>query len=244
MLTFHVITLFPEMITAYCSVSIVHRGIQAGAVAVRTYNPRDFCADKYRKVDDTPYGGGAGMVLKPEPFYAAFESIERAPASPVILMTPQGRPFKQETANRLSEETDITLICGHYEGFDERIRSLCTDEISLGDFVLTGGELPSLAIIDSTARLVPGVIGKMISLVNESFVDGLLEGPAYTKPPVFRDMEVPEVLRGGNHRAVEKWRRQQALKRTAERRPDLLPTAKLDAEDRKYLRSIGVEIAD
>lgn len=241
MLTFHVITLFPELISTYCSVSIVHRGIQAGAVAVRTYNPRDFCADKYRKVDDTPYGGGAGMVLKPEPFFAAFESIQREAASPVILMTPQGRPFKQEIANRLSEERDITLFCGHYEGFDERIRSLCTDEISLGDFVLTGGELPSLAIIDATARLVPGVIGKSISLAKESFVDGLLEGPAYTKPAVFRDMEVPEILRGGNHREVERWRRQQALKRTVERRPDLLPAANLTDEDRQYLRTLGID---
>jgi tRNA (guanine37-N1)-methyltransferase len=230
------------LITTYCSVSIVHRGIQAGAVAVRTYNPRDFCADKYRKVDDSPYGGGAGMVLKPEPFFAAFESIERDTASPVILTTPQGTPFKQEHADSLSEARDITLICGHYEGFDERIRSLATMEVSLGDFVLTGGELPSLAIIDATARLVPGVIGKSISLAHESFVDGLLEGPAYTKPAVFRDMEVPEVLRGGNHREVEKWRRQQALKRTAERRPDLLASAHLDEEDKKYLRELGFEI--
>lgn len=212
---------------------------------MKTYNPRDFCADKYRKVDDTPYGGGAGMVLKPEPFFAAFESIERAVDSPVIMMTPQGQPFKQETANKLAEEnTDITLICGHYEGFDERIRSVATMEISLGDFVLTGGELPSLAIIDATARLVPGVIGKSISLANESFVHGLLEGPTYTKPPVFRDMEVPEVLRSGNHREIDKWRRREALKRTAERRPDLLPHANLTREDRDYLRTLGVALDD
>jgi tRNA (guanine37-N1)-methyltransferase len=239
MVTFHVITLFPELISTYCSVSIVHRGIQAGAVAVRTYNPREFCLDKYRKVDDTPYGGGAGMVLKPEPFFAAFESIERKPDTPVILMTPQGKPFKQEHAASLSEQSDITLICGHYEGFDERIRSVATMEISLGDFVLTGGELPSLAVIDATARLVPGVIGKSISLAHESFVDGLLEGPQYTKPPVFRDMEVPEVLRGGNHREIERWRRREALRRTLERRPDLLATAQLSDEDREYLRRLG-----
>lgn len=244
MLTFHVITLFPELITTYCSVSIVSRGIQAGAVAVKAYNPRDFCLDKYRKVDDTPYGGGAGMVLKPEPFFAAYESIERQPGSPVILMTPQGEPFKQDTANKLAKEQDITLICGHYEGFDERIRSAASMEISLGDFVLTGGELPSLAIVDATARLVPGVIGKMSSLRHESFVDGLLEGPQYTKPPVFREMEVPEVLRGGNHRDIEIWRRQQALKRTAERRPDLLRHAHLDANDRLFLRTLGIELDD
>jgi tRNA (guanine37-N1)-methyltransferase len=238
MLTFHVITLFPELISTYCSVSMVQRGIQSGAIAVKTYNPRDFCSDKYRKVDDTPYGGGAGMVLKPEPFFAAFESIERAPASPVILMTPQGQPFLQATANELSASSDITLLCGHYEGFDERIRSLATMEVSLGDFVLTGGELPALAVIDATARLIPGVIGKMISLANESFVNGLLEGPQYTKPPVFRDLAVPDVLRSGNHRDIERWRRQQALKRTAQRRPDLLSSANLDAEDRAFLRSL------
>jgi len=242
MLTFHVITLFPELIATYCSVSIVHRGIQAGAVAVRSYNPRDFCADKYRKVDDTPYGGGAGMVLKPEPFFAAFESIQRQPASPVILMTPQGQPFKQDAADSLSQEQDITLICGHYEGFDERIRSLATLEISVGDFVLTGGELPALAVIDATARLVPGVIGKSISLHQESFVDGLLEGPQYTKPAVFRDMEVPEILRGGNHREVERWRRREALRRTAQRRPDLLPGAALTDEDREFLRTLGIDL--
>lgn len=239
MLTYHVITLFPELITTYCSVSIVHRGIKAGAIAVQTYNPRDFALDSYRKVDDTPYGGGAGMVLKPEPCFAAFESIERPADSPVVLMTPQGQPFRQHLANQLSQEQHITLICGHYEGFDERIRSLATMEISLGDFVLTGGELPALTLIDATARLVPGVIGKTISLANESFVDGLLEGPAYTKPATFRGMEVPEILRSGNHREVARWRRQQSLKRTFERRPDLLPHAPLDDEDRAYLRTLG-----
>jgi tRNA (guanine37-N1)-methyltransferase len=178
------------------------------------------------------------MVLKPEPFFAAVESIERNPASPVILMTPQGAPFKQADANAFAKETDITLLCGHYEGFDERIRSLCTHEISIGDFVLTGGELPALTIIDSVARLVPGVIGKLISVASESFVDGLLEGPQYTKPPVFRDMEVPEVLRSGNHREIEKWRRKQALLRTLKRRPDLISAAQLSKEEQKMLNEI------
>lgn len=217
---------------------MVHRGIQAGVINVRTYNPRDFCLDKYRKVDDTPYGGGAGMVLKPEPFFAAFESIERPAISPVLLMTPQGMPFKQAFANELSTQTDVTLLCGHYEGFDERIRTVASHEVSMGDFVLTGGELPALAVIDATARLVPGVLGKLISTANESFIDGLLEGPAYTKPPVFRDMEVPEVLRSGDHAKIDLWRRQQALQRTAERRPDLLETAPLTEADRKFLRKL------
>lgn len=217
---------------------MVHRGIQAGVISVKTYNPRDFCLDKYRKVDDSPYGGGAGMVLKPEPFFAAFESIQRAANSPVLLMTPQGQPFKQAFANGLSGETDVTLLCGHYEGFDERIRTVATHEVSIGDFVLTGGELPALTVIDAAARLVPGVLGKLISTANESFIDGLLEGPAYTKPPVFREMEVPEVLRSGDHAKIELWRRQQALKRTAERRPDLLKTAPLTDADRKFLRKL------
>lgn len=239
MLTFHVITLFPEIIQDYCSASIVGRGVKAEKIKVETYNPRDFAKDNYKKVDDTPYGGGAGMVLLPEPFFAAFEAIPRNTDSPVLLMSPQGKPFKQQFAEELSDNTEITLLCGHYEGFDERIRTLATHEVSIGDFVLTGGELPALSVIDSVARLVPGVIGKSISLAHESFVESLLEGPQYTKPAVFRGMEVPEILRSGNHPKVDKWRRQQALKRTFERRPDLLDSANLSDEDRKFIASLG-----
>lgn len=238
MLNFHVITLFPELIQTYCATSIVGRGADTGRICVNSISPRDFCADKYRKVDDTPYGGGAGMVLKPEPFFAAFESIQRNPSSPVLLMTPQGEPLRQEHCDKLALETDITIICGHYEGFDERIRSLATNEISVGDFVLTGGELPALAVIDSVARLVPGVIGKSISLTHESFVDGLLEGPQYTKPPEFRGMTVPDILRSGNHQEIARWRRQEALKRTLSRRPDLLERAPLSKEDQEFLRKM------
>lgn len=239
MLTFHVITLFPELIERYCSVSIVKRGIEKGELAVHCYNPRDFCSDKYRKVDDSPYGGGAGMVLKPEPFFAAFDSIPRKESSPVLLMSPQGVCFQQELAWSFVGKTDIIIICGHYEGFDERIRTIATHEISVGDYVLTGGELPALIIIDAIGRLVPGVIGKSISLAHESFVDNLLEGPQYTKPPAFRGMEVPEVLRSGNHREIERWRRQQALKRTKERRPDLLNSVKLSRDDLKFLSTLN-----
>lgn len=238
MLTFHVITLFPELIEQYCSVSIVGRGIKAGCLCVKTYNPRDFCSDRYRKVDDTPYGGGAGMVLKPEPFFAAFESIERPEQSPVLLATPQGTPFVQERAEQLAGNEHIVLICGHYEGFDERIRSLATDEFSIGDYVLTGGELASLVVIDATGRLVPGVLGKSISLAHESFNDGLLESPHYTKPPVFRGMEVPAILRSGNHAEIERWRRRESLRRTLSRRPDLLKSADLSEEDRRFLESL------
>lgn len=245
MLRFHVITLFPELIQTYCGVSIIKRGIEKGEISVSTYNPRDYCLDKYRKVDDSPYGGGAGMVLKPEPFFAAFEAIpqdeQKKQSRSVLLMSPQGQPFKQKQAWSLAEQSDIIIMCGHYEGFDERIRSLATDEVSVGDYVLTGGELGALIIIDAVGRLVPGVIGKSISLAHESFENSLLEGPQYTKPPEFRGMEVPEILRGGNHKDIDRWRRQQALKRTKQRRPDLLEAVELSKDDLAFLQSLDDE---
>lgn len=239
MLKFHVITLFPELISSYVETSIIGRGIKAGKLSVQTYNPREFTTDRYRKVDDTPYGGGVGMVLKPEPFFAAFESIERQPDSPVLLTSPQGERFSHAAAVKFSEEQEITILCGHYEGFDERIRTLATHEISIGDYVLTGGELASLVLIDAVGRLVPGVVGKHLSVQAESFSDGLLEGPSYTKPVEFRGMQVPEVVRGGNHKAISAWRRQEALRRTWERRPDLLETAELSDEDRRYIKFLS-----
>jgi len=243
-LTFHVITLFPELITTYTSVSVIGRGIKAERLGVKTYNPRDYCPDKYKKVDDTPYGGGAGMVLKPEPFFAAYDDIinnvsaEQRENMPVLLMSPQGEPFKQETAQKLSESENIVILCGHYEGFDERIRTLATHEICIGDYILTGGELASLTVIDAVGRLIPGVLGKIASVHEESFSDGILEAPQYTKPPEFRGMEVPEILRGGDHKAITLWRRKQALLRTLKRRPDLLEKANLSAADRKMLAEI------
>lgn len=237
--TFHVITLFPQLISSYCETSIVGRGQKAGKIEVKTYNPRDFCTDNYRRVDDTPYGGGAGMVLKPEPFYRTFEAIERKREnSPVIIMTPQGVPFKHKFAQALSCEDELTIFCGHYEGFDERIRKLATEEYSIGDYVLTGGELPALVIVDAVSRLVPGVVGKNASVVDESFADGLLEGPQYTKPAEFRGMVVPEVIRSGDHKEIARWRRQEALRRTAQRRPDLIASLDLSEEDRKFLSDI------
>lgn len=244
-LRFHVITLFPEMVESYCATSIIGRGIKAEKIAVKAYNPRDFCLDKYRKVDDTPYGGGAGMVLKPEPIFACFEAIERAASSPVLITTPQGDVFHQSMAEKFALEQDITLICGHYEGFDERIHTLATHEISIGDFVLTGGELAALTVIDAVGRLVPGVLGKSLSLYHESFNesnDGLLEGPSYTKPPEFRGMEVPEILRSGDHQKIMRWRREQALKRTLEKRPDLIEKAKLSKADILFLRNLQEDL--
>ncbi len=238
MLHFHIVTLFPELIQTYCATSIIGRGLKAEKIAVSTYNPRDFCQDKYRKVDDTPYGGGAGMVLKPEPIFAALESIVRPSTSPVLLMTPQGSPIRQKDAEGLSGETDIVLLCGHYEGFDERIRTLATAEISIGDYVVTGGELAALVVIDAVGRLVPGVLGKQTSLADESFVSGLLEAPQYTKPAEFRGMSVPDVLRSGDHKAVAAWRRLESLKRTALRRPDLLNSVELTAQEQRYLAEL------
>lgn len=239
MLKFHVVTLFPELISTYVETSIIGRGIKAERLCVKTYNPRAFATDSYRKVDDTPYGGGAGMVLKPEPFFAAFESIERNAETPVLLMTPQGARFNHTSAARLAAEAqDITILCGHYEGFDERIRTLATHEFSVGDYVLTGGELAALVVIDAVGRLVPGVVGKHLSVQSESFADGLLEGPQYTKPVEFRGMMVPEVVRSGNHKAIASWRRQEAIRRTLERRPDLLDNADLDDEDRRFVEFI------
>ncbi len=189
------------------------------------------------------------MVLKPEPFFAAYESIcehiqddEKQRNMPVLLMSPQGEPFKQETAQSLSQHADITIICGHYEGFDERIRTLATQEVCIGDYILTGGELASLVVIDAVGRLIPGVLGKIASVHEESFSDGILEAPQYTKPPEFRGMEVPEILRGGDHKAITTWRRRQALMRTLKRRPDLLERADLSATDRKLLDEIESEL--
>lgn len=191
------------------------------------------------------------MVLKPEPFFAAFESIcesvadaEKRQAMPVLLMSPQGEPFRQESAQKLSEHQNIAIICGHYEGFDERIRTLATQEVCIGDYILTGGELASLVIIDAVGRLVPGVLGKIASVHDESFSDGILEAPQYTKPPEFRGMEVPEILRGGDHKAITRWRRKQALLRTLKRRPDLLEKADLSPADRKLLDEIEMDQND
>lgn len=175
------------------------------------------------------------MVLKPEPFFAAVESIEGWNTAPILLTSPQGKPFKQEMADQFASGSQIIIMCGHYEGFDERIASLATHEVSLGDFVITGGELAALAIIDAVGRLVPGVLGTQMSLAEESFTHGLLEPPQYTKPAEFRGMVVPEILRSGDHKAIEKWRRAQSIKRTAERRPDLLDAAKLTKEDMQHL---------
>lgn len=221
---FDVFSIFPDMFPAYLNESILKRAQEMGVLDVKVYNIRDYTTDKHHTTDDVPYGGGGGMVMKPEPIFAAVESVLGAPPTcPVILLTPQGRPFTQKVAEELSQHTHLALLCGRYEGVDERVRQhLVTDEISMGDFVLTGGELPALAIIDAVTRLLPGVLGDPDAPNKDSHAAGLLEHPHYTRPPEFRGWEVPEVLRSGNHAEIDKWRQEQALKRTQERRPDML----------------------
>ncbi len=218
-----VISLAPQAFTLLGELGVIGRAFAAGRAELHLHNPRDHATDRYRKVDDEPYGGGAGMVLKPEPVFAAFESIPVCSQRRVLLMTPQGRPLIQADLQRWAQSHDqLVLLCGHYEGFDERIRSLADEEVSLGDFVLTGGELPAMTIINGVVRLLPGTVGTAASLVEESHSDLLLEHPHYTRPADFRGMSVPDVLRSGDHAAIARWRQQQREQRTANRRPDLL----------------------
>ena len=219
---FDVLTLFPEMIENACSHSILKRAIEAGVICINTVNPRDFTLDKHNKVDDTPYGGGAGMVLMAQPYVDAYESLEKIENSVTLMMTPQGEPFNNEMGRELSNYNQIIILCGHYEGYDERIREIIKPkEVSIGDFVLTGGELPALCIIDSVSRKLDGALGKIESMEEDSFENGLLEYPHYTKPREYRGLVVPEVLLNGNHALIEQFRKEQQIERTRLRRPDL-----------------------
>ena len=217
-----VLSLAPQAFSPLLEFGVIGRAFSAGIAELHLHNPRDYATDKYRKVDDIPYGGGAGMVLKPEPVYAAFEAVPTLPRRRVLLMSPQGQPLRQSDLQRWAQTADqLVLLCGHYEGFDERIRPLVDEEVSLGDFVLTGGELPAMTIINGVVRLLPGTVGTAASLVDESHSDLLLEHPHYTRPADFRGMAVPDVLRSGDHAAIDRWRQAQRELRTAERRPDL-----------------------
>ena len=219
---FDVVSLAPHCFDSLLQLGVLGRAFSAGIAELHRHNPRDFAVDRYRKVDDEPYGGGAGMVLKPEPVFAAFEAIPVQPRRRVLLMTPQGKPLQQADLRRWADDYEqLVLLCGHYEGFDERIRSLADEEVSLGDFVLTGGELPAMTIINGTVRLRPGTVGTADSLVEESHSAGLLEHPHYTRPATFREMEVPAVLRSGDHGAIARWRAEQQKERTQQRRPEL-----------------------
>jgi len=236
---FEVFTLLPEVFPPYLESSILQRARQNGLIDVRLHNIRDWARDKHHTTDDTPYGGGGGMVMKPEPLFEAVESIlGPLSGSPVILLSPQGRVFSQAIARALSAHERLALVCGRYEGVDERIRQrLVTDEISIGDYVLTGGELPALILIDAVTRLLPGALGDPTGAQDDSHAGGLLEYPHYTRPPEFRGERVPDILLSGDHAKIEKWRREQSLLRTLERRPDLLEKADLSEKERKFIEN-------
>lgn len=221
---FHILTLFPEMVMDGLNTSIIGRAIDAGLLEINAVNIRDYSTNKHMKVDDYPYGGGAGLVMQPEPVYRAYEDLTKDMKKKprVVYLTPQGTTFHQEMAKELAKEEELVFLCGHYEGVDERVlEEIVTDYVSIGDYVLTGGELPAMVMIDSISRLVPGVLHNDDSTGDESFENGLLEYPQYTRPPVFLDKEVPEVLLSGHHENIRKWRHEQSVKRTKERRPDL-----------------------
>lgn len=242
MLTIDVLTLFPQMVSSVLGESILARARHRGLLDVTVTDIRDFAHDKHKVCDDTPYGGGAGMVMKPEPLTEAIESARaHLPQAPAILMGPRGRRFEQSIARALQSQGRFILICGHYEGIDERVRPLVDDEISLGDFILTGGELAALCIIDAVARLEPGVLGNSASICHESFEEGLLEHPHYTRPPVFRDERVPHVLLSGDHARIARWRRAQSLRVTRERRPDLFSKLTLTKADLALLSEADSE---
>ena len=241
---FDVLTLFPGMFSSPLQESILGRAIKQELLQVRTHNLRDWAEGKHLSTDDAPYGGGDGMVMKPEPIARAVSDLKReSPGAKVLLMTPQGIPFKQQHASDLAAESGLIFLCGRYAGFDERVRQTLVDaEFSIGDFVLTGGELPAMVMIDAISRHLPGVLGSSDSVENDSFGDGLLECPQYTRPAVFAGMSVPDVLLSGDHGKVATWRREQQLLRTLQRRPDLLETAALSAEDKKMLDRLRKQI--
>jgi len=243
---YHVVTLFPELIDAALGVGLLGKAVVSGRIEVRCISPRSYATDKHQSVDDTPYGGGSGMVLRVDLIAKALEGIAEnaapdAPRSHRVLLTPAAARFDQAAARRLAQLPSLTLVCGRYEGFDERVRELVDEELSIGDFVLNGGEIAALAIIEATARLLPGVIGNAGSLAEESHAAGVLEYPQYTRPRVFREREVPAVLLSGDHARIARWRRQQALLRTRELRPDLFAQLQLDARDRALLAEADAE---
>jgi len=240
-----ILTLFPRMCTGYLSESILGKACESGILAVRVIDLRDHAAGRHRVTDDAPYGGGAGMVMKPEPLTEAIEAARaRLPGARVVLTSPRGAPLDQARARELATQTALVFACGRYEGVDERVRAVVDMELSLGDFVLTGGELVALAAVDAAARCVPGVLGNESSAGEESFSGerGLLEHPHYTRPPVYRGMQVPEVLLSGDHRRIERWRRRESLRATRERRPDLFSRLALSAEDERLLSAADEEL--
>jgi tRNA (guanine37-N1)-methyltransferase len=241
MMKIDIVTIFPEMVESGLSAGVVGRARQAGLLDIAVHNLRDFTTDRHRVVDDVPFGGGPGMVLKPEPLFVAVDRLRetRGPADTVLLMSPAGRVFTQADARRLATLTHIVVLCGRYEGVDERVREhVATEEVSIGDYVLSGGELPALVVVDAVSRLVPGVVGDEQSVEADSFTRGLLDHPHYTRPVEFRGKRVPDVLVSGHHGEIRRWRQREALRRTAERRPELLASAPLDDDERAILREL------
>lgn len=243
MMRIDVLTLFPELFDAPLRMSVLGKAIEKGILGVHVTDIREFALDRHKTADDAPYGGGPGMVMKCEPLYAAAESLREVNSlGRVILMSPRGRPLTQAIVRELAGCPDMVLVCGRYEGVDERVSTgLCTDELSVGDYVLSGGELPALTLIEAVSRMLPGVVGEWESVTTDSFYDGILGPPQYTRPPVFRGMEVPAVLREGNHASIRRWRRKEALRATRSRRPDLLE--RCSAEDKELLEEIERERA-
>jgi tRNA (guanine37-N1)-methyltransferase len=238
---FDILTLFPEMFAGPFGESIIHRAREAGLVTIALHNIRDYAAGRHRVTDDTPYGGGGGMIMKPEPIFAAAEAVLGPDPGevPIILLTPKGRLFTQQIAREMSHQRRLLLICGRYEGVDERVhRHLVTDEISIGDYVLSGGEVPAMVLVDAITRLIPGVLGDPGATFEDSHAEGLLEYPQYTRPPSFRGHDVPEVLLSGHHAQITAWRRRQALRRTHQCRPELLAQARLSAQDLAFLAEL------
>jgi tRNA (guanine37-N1)-methyltransferase len=240
---FHILTIFPGMFAGPTSESIIARAQARGLVEINLYDIREHASDRHRTVDDYPFGGGFGMVIKPGPLFETVEAVRSSASlneeTPIILLTPQGRPLTQRIAEELAQHSDLVLICGRYEGVDERVREhLATDEISIGDYVLSGGELAAMVIIDAVTRLIPGVVGSIESTEDDSFTTGLLQYPQYTRPTEFRGWGVPDVLLSGNHAEIARWRRQESLRRTLQRRPDLLESAELSEEERRFIEGL------
>jgi len=248
---FDILTLFPGLFSGVFEESIVRRAIEAGLVSIEVHDIRVHGEGRHLQTDDAPYGGGGGMVMKPEPLFRAVEhALDAGGCQPaedsgatVVLLTPQGRPFTQQIACELARQDQIVLVCGRYEGVDERVRRhLITDEISIGDYVLSGGEIPAMVVVEAVTRLIPGVLGDPGAVFEDSHMGGVLEYPHYTRPAVYRGWAVPDVLLSGNHALVVRWRREEALRRTLERRPDLLDDARLSEQDREFLRSLGADV--
>jgi tRNA (guanine37-N1)-methyltransferase len=246
-MNYHILTLFPEMVENGLNTSIIGRAVNKGILSVEAINIRDYTKEKHGHVDDAPYGGGAGMVMQAEPICDAYDALcERIGKRPrVLYMTPQGKVFNQSIAEELAKEEDLVFLCGHYEGIDERaLELIVTDQLSVGDYVLTGGELPAMIMIDCISRLIPGVLNKAVSAEIESFHDNLLEYPQYTRPEEYKGMKVPDVLLSGHHANIEKWRREQSIQRTLERRPDLLEAANLSKKEKKYLEELKKDLQE